>query len=191
MKNNILFIFSLLVFISCSSKKPQEVIKSYISAHNNHDIEKALTFYDENIVFELKGIWTKKGVSEMQFLEEWDATLNSNLKLESMTSKGDTVFCRVVENNDWFRAIDNTDIVHDPTVFIVNNGKIKKIIAYPSEKTGKEIEAAIGELYQWSQKAQDSTINDLIQNGQFVYSAEAAKKWLELFKRWKASDSLN
>ncbi len=191
MKNNILFIFSLLVFISCSSKKPQEVIKSYISAHNNHDIEKALTFYDENIAFELKGIWTKKGVSEMQFLEEWDATLNSNLKLESMTSKGDTVFCRVVENNDWFRAIDNTDIVHDPTVFIVNNGKIKKIIAYPSEKTGKEIEAAIGELYQWSQKAQDSTINDLIQNGQFVYSAEAAKKWLELFKRWKASDSLN
>ncbi len=126
----------------------------------------------------------------MQFLEEWDATLNSNLKLESMTSKGDTVFCRVVENNDWFRAIDITDLVHDPSVFVVNNGKIKKIIVYPSEKSRKEIEAAIGELYQWSQKVQDSTINDLLQNGQFVYSAKAAEKWHDLFNRWKASDNL-
>ncbi len=190
MKNNILFIFSLLIFISCSKEKTQEVVKSYITAHNTHDIENVLAFYDENIVFELKGVWTKKGVSEMQFFEEWDAALNSNLKLESITSKGDTVFCRVVENNDWFRAIDITDLVHDPVVFVVNNGKIKKIIAYPSEKTGKEIEAAIGVLYQWSQKVKDSTINDLIQNGQFVYSAKAAEKWLDLFNKWKASDSL-
>ena len=190
MKKIILFIFSLLIIISCSKKKTQEVVKSYVTSHNTHDIEKTLTFYDEDIVFELKGVWTKKGLSEMQSLEEWDAALNSNLKLESITSKADTVLCRVVENNDWFGAVNITDLVHDPVVFVIANGKIKTIIGYPSEKTGKEIEAAIGALYQWSQKAQDSTINDLIQNGQFVYSAEAAEKWLELFNRWKASDSL-
>jgi hypothetical protein len=190
MKNNILFIFCLLILLSCSRKKNQEVVKSYVTSHNNHDIEETMTFYDEDIVFELKGIWTKKGLSEMQSLEEWDAALNSNLKLENITSKADTVLCRVVENNDWFGAVDITDLVHDPVVFIIDNGKIKTIIAYPSEKAGKEIEATIGALYQWSQKAQDSTINDLIQNGQFVYSAEAAEKWLELFIRWRASDSL-
>ncbi|RLD26478.1 MAG: hypothetical protein DRI75_11640 [Bacteroidetes bacterium] len=184
-----IFTLSLLIIFSCSNEKNLDVIKSYIEAHNKHDIEKVLTLYDENIVLELKDVWTKRGLSEMRSLEEWDAALNSNLKLESITSKGDTLFCRVVENNDWFRAVDITDLVHDPTVFVVNNGKIKKIIGYPSEKTGKEIEAAIGELYQWSQKNQDSTINDLIQNGQFVYSAEAAEKWLGLFSRWRASDS--
>jgi hypothetical protein len=126
----------------------------------------------------------------MRSLEEWDAALNSNLKLESITSKEDTVFCRIVENNDWFGSVDIIDLVHDPVVIVLNNGKIKKIIVFPSEKTGKEIEAAIGALYQWSQKAQDSTINDLIQNGQFVYSAKAAEKWLDLFDRWKASDRL-
>jgi hypothetical protein len=190
MKNNILFIFSLLIFISCSKEKTQEVVKSFIASHNTHDIENTLTFYDDNIIFELKGVWTKEGLHEMQSLEEWDAALNSNLKLESMTSKGDTVFCRVVENNDWFGAVGITNLVHDPVVIVVNNGKIKQIIAYPSEKTRKEIEAAIGVLYQWSQKVKDSTINDLIQNGQFVYSAKAAEKWLDLFNRWKASDSL-
>ena len=190
MKKNIFFIFILLTIISCSKEKTQEVVKSYITAHNAHDIENALTFYDENIVLELKGVWTKEGLHEMQSLEEWDAALNSNLKLESITSKEDTVFCRVVENNDWFGAVDITNLVHDPVIFVLNNGKIKKIIAYPSEKTGKEIEAAIGVIYQWSQRAQDSTINDLIQNGQFVYSAKAAEKWLDLFDRWKASDRL-
>jgi hypothetical protein len=190
MKKNNLVIISLLLIVSCTKEKPQEVVKSYIAAHNAHDIEKSLTFYDDNIVFELKGVWTKKGLSDLRSLEEWDAALNSNLKLASITSTEDTVFCRVVENNDWFRAVDITDLVHDPTVFVVKNGKIKKIIGSPMEKTGKDIEAAIGALYQWSQKAQDSTINELIHNGQFEYSAKAAEKWLDLFRR-KASDSLN
>ncbi|WP_420602342.1 hypothetical protein [Flagellimonas sp.] len=189
MKKNILIIQCLLILISCSGEKNQEIVESYIEAHNAHDIEKALNFYDENIVFELKGIWTKEGVKEMQALEEWDAALNSNLMLESVTSKKDSVFCKIVENNDWFGGVEITGLVHDPVVFVVNNGKIKKIIGYPSQQTGKEIEAAIGALYKWSQKAQDSTIHDLIQNGQFVYSAEAAKKWLNLFERWKTSDS--
>ena len=109
MKKNIFFIFILLTIISCSKEKTQEVVKSYITAHNAHDIENALIFYDENIAIELKGVWIKKGLSEMRSLEEWDAVLNSNLKLESITSKEDTVFCRIVENNDWFAVMDITD----------------------------------------------------------------------------------
>jgi hypothetical protein len=183
MKKINFFIIGILLIISCSKEKSQEVVKSYIAAHNAHDIENSLTFYDENIVFELKGVWVKKGLIELRSLEEWDAALNSNLKLESITSVEDTVLCRIVENNDWFRAVDITNLVHDPAVFVVNNGKIKKIIGYPKEKTGKDIEAAIGALYQWSQKAQDSTIYELIHNGQFEYSAKAAEKWLDLFRR--------
>ncbi|GJM17693.1 MAG: hypothetical protein DHS20C13_30200 [Thermodesulfobacteriota bacterium] len=190
MKKSLLFIVSFLTLFSCSNDKNQEVVKSYINAHNAHDIEKALAFYDENVVFELQGVWIKEGLSEMQSLEEWDASLNSNLRLESISSKEDSVFCRVVENNDWFGAVEIHDLVHDPAVFIIENRKIKKIIGYPSPETGKEIEAAIGSLYQWSQKVQDSTINELILNGQFIYSTEAAEKWLDLFDNWKNSDSL-
>ncbi len=148
MKNIIRFILSILVCISCSDQDPQEVLKSYILAHNAYDIEKAL---------------------------------NSNLRLDSITSKGDTVYCLVVENTNWLGSLDITDLVHDPTVFVINEGKIKVIIGYPSEKTGKKIETAIGELYQWSEKFQDSTIYDLIHPGQFVYSTEAAEIWLDLF----------
>ncbi|MCG2461451.1 hypothetical protein K8352_11875 [Flavobacteriaceae bacterium F89] len=134
MKNNICFIFSLLIALSCSKGRNQEVVKSYITAHNAHDIKKVLALYDKNVAFELKGVWVKEGLSEMQSLEVWDAALHSNLRLESTTSKEDSVFCRIVENNDWFGAVGITNLVHDPTVFVVKNGKNKKNYCLPIAK---------------------------------------------------------
>ncbi len=186
MKSNI-FILILIFLISCSRNRNQEVLESYIAAHNEHEIEKELAFYGDDIEFELKNTWTKKGLNEMRSLAEWDAALNSNLKLESITTKEDSIFCKVVENNDWFKAVNIYDLEHDPTVFIIQNGKIVKIIGYPTEKTGKEIQAVIGSLFQWSQIEKDSTLNELIRGNQFVYSTEAAEKWLDLFTRWKES----
>ena len=191
MKKFIPIISILLISISCSVENPQEVIRSYIFAHNSHDLETAMSFYDEKIVFELKGVWTKQGLTEIQGLEEWDAALNSHLKLESITSKQDTVFCRIIENNDWFKAVNITDLVHEPVVFLIDHGKIRSIIGYPSAKQGKEIETAIIDLYRWSQKVQDSTIYSLIQEGEFVYSAKAAGQWVDLFKKRALSDSEN
>lgn len=185
-----LFLLLLIPFVlfSCSNNNSQETVKSYISAHNEHNIEKALTFCDDQIEFELIGVWARKGIEDMRALESWDAALNSHLKLESVYSKGDSVFCRIIENNDWFRAVEIKDLINDPVVFIVANNKIIKIIGYPSNETGMQIEAAIGNLFQWAEQTNDSTIYSLIQNGQFVYSTQAAEKWLELFSRWKSED---
>ena len=122
-------------------------------------------------------------MNEIISLEQWDASLNSHLKLESMSTKKDSLFCRIIENNDWFKAVNVIDLIHDPTVFIIAEGKIKKIIAYPSEKTGEAIGNAIGSIYQWLATNQDSTIYNLIQNDQFVYSKEAANQWIELFNK--------
>ena len=190
MKTKMLFLLGLVTVISCSRNEKQDVVMSYINAHNAHDVEGALAHYAESIVFELKDTWTKEGLGEMRSLEEWDAALNSHLKLEVISLKEDWVVGKVVENNDWFRAVGITDLVHDPVVFVVDQGKIKKILAEPSESTAKQIEAVIGATYQWSQQLGDSTIHSLIQNGEFIYSKEAAEKWLDLFKRQHASDSL-
>ena len=187
MKKYFILFLGLGLTFSCSKNSNQKTVSAYISAHNAHNVEKALSFYDSSIVFELKNTWTKSGVEAMKSLEVWDSTLNSNLKLESVKVSADTVFCRIIENNDWFSAVEIQDLVHDPTVFIVKNGKIEKIIAYPSQETGKKIHQAIGSIMQWSQQSQDSTIYELIPNGQFVYSAEAAQKWTDLFSRWKSA----
>lgn len=180
---------SILLIFGCTVQNGGEIIRSYEKAHNSHDVEKVLSFYSDDIEFELKGIWIKSGIDEIRTLAEWDAALNSNLKFESIITKNDTVFCKVIENNDWFRAVNIVDLVHDPTVFIIQDGKIKKIIAYPSEKTGMEIQTVIGSIYQWSDRVKDNTIYNLIPDGEFIYSGEAARKWLDLFKKWNTYNS--
>lgn len=186
MRKYIILILVFVIFISCSIDESQETVKAYIEAHNNHDVENELSYYNQDIVFELKNTWTKKGVEEMKSLAVWDSTINSNLKLESMESRGDSVFCKITENNDWFKNVGIYDLLHDPTIIIVENNKIKKIIGYPSEETGRKIQKSIGEIIQWSQQKKDSTIYRLIPNGQFIYSSEAAIEWIELFKKWKS-----
>ncbi len=186
MRKHIIIILGFLIFTSCSKDEAQETVKAYFEAHNNHDVEKELSYYHQDIVFELKNTWTKKGVQEMKSLAVWDSTTNSNLKLESFQIKGDSVLCKVIENNIWFSEVGIKDLVHNPTIFIIKDNKIKKIIAVPSEETGKKIHQAIGSIMQWSKKKGDSTIYELLPNGQFIYSSESALKWITLFEKWKS-----
>jgi hypothetical protein len=173
----------LLLAISCNQNKIK-LVKKYERLHNTHSVESALSLYDDDIKFELVGTWIKSGKKEIGNLEEWDKALNSNLKFESFELKGDSVFCKVIEKNDWFRAIGIEQIIHDPTIFIVSEGLIKKIIANPSKEVGKEIGSKIGSIYSWSDETNDSTIHKLIKKGQFIYSDEAAKSWLKLLDKW-------
>lgn len=190
MKTNILFILSLAIIISCTEVEQKQTVESYLAAHNSHDIEKAMSYYDENAVFELKGVWVKQGLTEMRLLEEFDASMNSHLELKSITAKVDSVFCKLIEKNDWLENLGITELVHDPVIMIVNQGKIKRIIAHPSQENMNEINAAIGSVYEWSKINQDSTVHELIINNQFIYGNKTANKWRDLFKRMQASNSL-
>ena len=186
MKNSLILLLAFSMIISCKKDKTQNTITSYISAHNEHNVSKELSYYHQEILFEIKDTWTKSGIEEMRTLSIWDSVLNSNLKLEEIKISGDSAYCKIIENNDWFSAVGINDLVHDPTVFVIEDNKIKRIIAYPSKETSAKVQNAIGSIIQWSQQNQDSTIYELIPNGQFVYSDEAAHKWLDLFNRWKS-----
>ena len=124
-------------------------------------------------------------------MEKWDSTLNSNLKFESFKVSGDSVFCKVIEKNDWFKAVGIEQITHDQTIFITSKGRIKKIVANPSEDIGKEIGAKLRAIYFWSKTTKDGTINELIKDGELIYSEESAKKWLNLLAKWNKYNAEN
>ncbi len=189
--HRLLIFLSCLIIISCEKENKVDFIKSYFAAHNRHDIEKALIYYSEDVVFELKGVWTKTGLADMRSLEEWDAALNSHLRLESAEISGDTVRAKVIESNDWFRSVGIDSLIHDPAVFVIRDGKLQHIMGYPSAETGQQVEAAMGKIFQWSAMAADSTVYELIREGQFIYSTESANKWMELFEKMKDSVRFN
>ena len=178
-------IIILLAFFTISCEQNHmSIVKSYEELHNAHDIERTMLLYHDDIKFELIGTWVKSGKSEIRALEEWDKALNSSLKFEAIDSRGDSVFCKVIEKNDWFKAVGIEQIIHDPTIFIIHKGLIKNIIVNPTAEIGKEIGIKLGSIYSWSKITNDSTIHDLIIDGEFIYSVESAKKWLILLDNW-------
>ncbi len=184
----LILVFLAFTTISCNENK-KGIVQTYEKLHNTHDIEGELLLYHDDIKFELKGTWIKSGKAKIRELAEWDSVLNSNLEFEIFDVKGDSVFCKVAEKNDWFKAVGIEQIIHDPTIFIVRNGRITNIIANPSSEVGKEIGAKISAIYSWSNMTNDNTINELIVNGEFIYSDESAEKWLRLLEKWNKYNS--
>ncbi|NNF34816.1 MAG: hypothetical protein HKN68_11935 [Saprospiraceae bacterium] len=182
----ILIICIFLAFICCSTPSADpSIIESYFKTHNNHLVKDALEYYHEEITFTLIGVWTKKGKKEIATLETWDSTLHSSLKLKDYKINGDTIFCTVVEKNDWFNRIGIDSLIHDPTIFIIKDNLIHEIIATPEESIGIKMNETMEIIFGWCMENKDTTINELIIGGQFVYSAVAAESWMDLFDKMK------
>lgn len=174
-------------FISPEIAHSQEIIYKYIEAHNSHDVQRELSFYHPEVVFEIENTWTKQGLREMEELARWDSTLYSNLHIEAIEWKNDSLFCNVIENDDWFSAIGIQNVKHERTLFVLKDEKILKIVAHPSEEIAKLISLRMEKLIEWSSTNNDSTIFSLLDNGRFVYSTANAAKWLLLFGKWHPS----
>ena len=166
--------------------RAESVVQSYFEAHNRHEIDKVLSFCHPDIVFDLENTWVKYGHEEIRQLEEWDSTLNSQRILEITRVRPDSIFSRVIERNDWFKAAGIEEVVHDQVLFIIEKDKIRRIEARPSARTAQELLSVMGSLVQWSQITGDSTLFSLMEGGEFVYSEEAALQWLDLLTRYNA-----
>jgi len=40
-------------------------------------------------------------------------------------------------------------------------------------------------IMEWAYQENDSTLLELLPDGEFIYSRESAEKWLKLLERWK------
>lgn len=181
------FLAILLGFIvaSCSQKGIND-LREYEIAHNTHNVQRSLSFYDDSISFEIKDVWSKKGLKEIRELELWDSTLNSRLNIEIMYHKRDSFWCRVREENDWFKAAGIEYLIHEPATFVVRKGKIHSIQATSTQEANQKIGQAISSLFDWSQSNGDSTIYRLVSGNGFIYSPEAALQWIQLFEKAKS-----
>lgn len=166
-------------------QRPEVVLQGYEDAHNSHDVNAELSYLVKDVQFDLVGSWTKKGIGELSKIAEWDARLNSQLDFHIQHIKGDSIFCSAIEKNDWLSAIGLEMLEHPNIIFVIKNGLIHHIMAYPSEGDRAKINDFIINISNWSHETGNSTLDDLLPGGHFIYSASAASQWLELINQWK------
>ncbi len=182
--NNLIFLL-LIISLGCSPNL-EDKVKSYELAHNNHDIDKVMSLYTNDITFEIVGIWTKTGKEQVRNIAEWDLATNSHMIISDIEINNDTVTFKLKEGNDWFRLIGIEYMYYEPCKMVFENGFIKEIKAEATEESRNAFIELWPSLYQWLIKEKNEEFSKLITaEGEFIYNLEYAKMWLKLLKVWK------
>jgi len=160
-------------------------VKTYEEAHNNHDIDKTMSLYANDITFEIVGSWMKSGKEQVRGLAEWDAATNSQMFISEIYVSGDTVTFKLKEGNDWFALIGIDFMYYEPCSMIFSDGLIKELKAEVSEESRKAFQEVWPPIYQWLSEERSEELSPLIFEREFVYNAANAKTWLSLLKEYR------
>jgi hypothetical protein len=183
-KLSLLFLSLYFIFPACSPNL-EDRVKIYEEAHNNHDIEKVMSLYTNDITFEIVGSWVKNGKEQVRGLAEWDATTNSLMIISDIEVRKDTVEFRLKEGNDWFRLIGIEFMYYYPCRIIFRDGLIKKIEAEVTSESNKLFRELWPPVYNWLSQERNNELSELISGGEFVYNLENATKWISILKEWR------
>ena len=181
---NILLLWFIFILFGCIPKLEIQV-KTYEQAHNGHDVEKVMSLYTNDISFEIVGAWMKSGKEQVRELAEWDAVTNSHMIISDMEVHADTVIFMLKEGNDWFRLAGIEFMYYEPCRMVFYNGMIKEIKAEVSEESVKAFQEVWPSIFQWLSEERNEELSELMPEGEFVYSAENARKWLSLLSEWR------
>jgi len=88
------FLLALLLtvsFSSCSKPNLGDIVREHIKAVNNDDVEKNLTFFTDDIVFEVDIYHKLSGKDQLRNLMESDVVNKARLTITNIKVEGNTV----------------------------------------------------------------------------------------------------
>jgi len=103
---SLLFALLWIVFYSsCSKPNLGDIVRKHIKAVNNDDVEKNLSFFTDDAVFEVFEEATLSGKNELRDLMESDAVNKARLTIIDMETEGNTVIAHLIEKNEGQRLL--------------------------------------------------------------------------------------
>ena len=113
-------LFALILiayFSSCSQPNLGDIVREHIKAVNNDDVKKNLTFFTDDIVFEIFDDVKLSGKDQLRNLMESDVVNKARLTINDIKVEGDTVIVKLTEKNEGYRllGIDESPVWKDKT----------------------------------------------------------------------------
>jgi len=187
---NKMFLFSLLLLLavviaSCSPKpSPVDLVKAYQNAYNSHDLERLVSLFAEDATFEVVGQFVFKGKEDIRRVAEHDFALNIHISIGGPSIKGDTIFCGLIETNDWLKTAGIVEARYTGW-FVFEGGLIKLIEGKATPETDTAFSQVLNPLMEWASQERPEQLAQMMPEGKFVYNAENAKKSLALLRQWQ------
>jgi ketosteroid isomerase-like protein len=122
-------------------------------AHNRHDLEQELSFYTDDVRFEVVGTggFTKEGKEELRKFLERDILLNSQLifTITDCKLQGDTVICPLKEQNELVTRLGLDAIYYEECRHTFRDGLIKEVKATISPASDEACKRQVNAFSEW------------------------------------------
>jgi ketosteroid isomerase-like protein len=177
-------VFPLLLTTSCTPTLVDRV-KAFQKAANSHNAEKLLSFYADDVRFEIIGTsMVIEGKEKLRKPIEEQFILNVHMTFTDIKVDGNTVTYKVKEQNDMLKAagIDALHYEYDQITF--KDGLIKQEIAKPTQESMKIMAEFRESFEKWASEKRGQEWAKLKSEG---ITKENVSKWLAIIREWQES----
>lgn len=161
------------------------VLQSFLDDHNAGRIEEVMENLDPEVEFEVRGLWKKVGEREIRDLMAWNAAINCRLMVRDCELGEHSVTCKMSESSDWLRELGIEEIDYTGCRFDFEGGRLKRIRTVLSEESIGRMNEALAPVIEWALEERPRLIDSLIEDGEFIYNEENARRWMQLIGDWK------
>jgi ketosteroid isomerase-like protein len=175
-------VFPLLLTTSCAPTLVDRV-KAFQKAANSHNAEKLLSFYADDVRFEIIGTsMVIEGKEKLRKPIEEQCILNVHLTFTDIKVDGNTVTYKVKEQNDMLKAagIDALHYEYDRITF--KDGLIKQERARPTQESMKIMAEFRESFEKWASEKRGQEWAKLKSEG---ITEENVGEWLVMTRKWR------
>ena len=174
-------------FVSCTSlPELNDRVRAYVEEFNAHDLEGVASRFTKDPTFEMGGLYTLKGKQALKDLLAYDMVLDARLSVGNMRAAGDTVFAHLTVTNRWLEVADIGE-AHCQAMFVFHDGAIDKFVGTLTPETRAAFDDVMGPMLAWAKQNAPDRLEEMTQDGRFIYNADNAERALALLEDWKRS----
>ncbi len=178
------FLLSLIwiIFVSsCSQPNLGDIVREHIQAVNTDNVEKNLTFFADDIVFEMDSYAKISGKDQLRGLMESDVVNKARLTIDDIKVERDIVIAKLRENNESFRLLGIEDSPF-AAIFQFHGRLIEKVELESPSESAKLWDEKYRPFAEWANREHPEEFKRTETGG---YSAENCRLYLSLLKEWR------
>jgi len=179
--------FAVCLAVSCS-RAPQldQRIMEMVSVHNQHDVEKELSFYTDDATFVISGEQPVIGKAALRELFASDAAAGSEIAYAGMVVSGDTASAESVSEKSELLLLMGVPVLHwkPGSKNIFKNGLIYRVELTPIEDKDAEIyKKTSADFMKWLAVVHPERVPEFQST---THSVKSVKAWVEMLREWRA-----
>lgn len=176
------FLFMMLLTTSCKPKL-DETIKAYQEARNSGDVEKVMSFFTEDIKYDMVGQWKITSKKSLRVRTEIDVVLNSRVIFTDIKSSENKVTCKVEEQNDLLKVCGIDTLYYEFREFIFEDGLIKEVKTRVTQDGIDALRDIQMVFHRWAAENRKEEYEEL--RSERVVNKDIFVKWLALMRQWR------